>query len=77
MTNDRVFDKCAGYQIKVLGRLDQTWSDWFDGLTIQCLGDETLLNGPVQDQAALLGILKNIFNLGLTLLWVERGSEVD
>jgi len=61
------------YQIRVKGHLDDKWSDWFEGLTITLEADgETLLSGPVTDQAALHGLLKKIGNLGLTLLSVNR-----
>lgn len=61
------------YQIRVRGVIDARWSDWFDGLTIypQANGD-TLLTGPVRDQAALHGLLAKIRDLGLPLLSVER-----
>jgi hypothetical protein len=62
------------YQIRVAGNLDRKWSDWFDGLTIvpQAGGDETLLTGPIADQAALHGILDKIHDLGLPLLAVQQ-----
>lgn len=72
MTNGREFDKQAVYEIRVLGKLDQTWSDWFFGFTITGHGEETLLLGSVPDQAALLGVLTKINHLGLTLIRVER-----
>ena len=77
MTNRRVFDKRAVYEIQVMGVLDQTWTDWFDGLRISTQGDETWLRGEVADQAALLGVLAKITNLGLTLLVVKRKMEVE
>ena len=77
MTNGRIFDKKAVYDIKVLGMLDQTWSDWFDGLTIEAQGAETLLQGEVTDQAALLGLLTKINSLGLLLILVERKGKVN
>lgn len=77
MTNGRSFDKKAYYQIRVLGTLDPTWSDWFDRLKIQCLEGETLLTGFIEDQAALLGILTKITGLGLTLIMVKRKEEMD
>jgi len=77
ITNGHAFDERAVYKIWVLGMLDPTWSDWFDGFTIKCLEGETLLIGPVEDQAALLGILTKITGLGLTLLSVERNKGVD
>ena len=61
------------YKIKVRGYLDSQWSEWFDGLTVtrEACGD-TLLSGPVRDQAALYGLLKKIRDLGLPLLLVKR-----
>ena len=59
------------YQIKVRGRLDKEWSDWFEGMTINCEGDETVFTGRVTDQAALHGLLTRIRDLNLTLLSVN------
>ena len=73
MTNRREFDKQGVYEIRVKGTLDRKWSDWFDGFTITPQGnDETLLTGPVADQAALHGLLAKIRDLGLPLLSVKR-----
>ena len=73
MANGREFDRESIYQIRVKGKLDPQWSDWFDGLMITPQeGDETLLAGPVADQAALHGLLAKIRDLGLPLLLVER-----
>ena len=72
MTNGRAFDKRTVYEIRVIGVLDQTWSYWFDGFRITCRDDETWLRGEVSDQAALLGLLAKIVNLGLTLVMVKR-----
>ena len=61
------------YQIRIKGHLDDKWSDWFEGLAITLEANgETLLSGPVADQAALYGLLKKVRNLGLTLLSVNR-----
>jgi hypothetical protein len=61
------------YEIRVEGRLGAEWSGWFDGLAITNLpGGETLLSGPVADQAALFGILVRIRDLGLPLVSVRR-----
>jgi hypothetical protein len=58
-------------QIRVEGHLDQHWAEWFEGLTITPqVGGETLLSGPVADQAALHGLLKKVRDLGLPLLSV-------
>jgi hypothetical protein len=60
------------YQIKVKGHLNSLWRDWFEGLTIT-LADQgnTVLTGPVIDQAALHGLLKKVRDLGLPLLSVN------
>lgn len=61
------------YEIRVQGQLDSNWSDWFNGLEVTPQENgETLLIGPIQDQAALQGILTKIFNLHLVLLSVRR-----
>jgi len=60
------------YQIRIRGHLDQCWSDWFEGLTLLALENgDTLLTGPVLDQAALYGILKKVRDAGLPLLAVN------
>ena len=61
------------YQFRVKGHLDDSWSDWFDGLTIS--NDEngtTVLMGTIADQAALHSLIAKVRNLGLTLLLIER-----
>jgi hypothetical protein len=73
MVDGREFDRQGIYQIRVRGILEERWSDWFDGFNIILQGDgETLLTGPVADQAALHGLLGKIRDLGLPLLSVER-----
>ncbi len=64
------------YQIRVQGHLDYMWADWFGGLTItrEDNGD-TLLTGPVEDQAALHGLLKKVRDLGVPLLSVIPFNE--
>jgi hypothetical protein len=59
------------YEIRLKGHLDNRWANWFEGLTItrEDNGD-TLLTGPVVDQAALHGLLRNVRDLGLPLLSV-------
>ena len=61
------------YQIEIEGHLSPDWSDWFAGLTIT-LTDEgnTLLAGPVLDQAALHGLLRKVRDLGLVLISLNR-----
>ena len=59
------------YEIKVEGHLGFEWTDWFGGLTITLEDNgETLLTGPVADQAALHGLLKKVRDLGTPLLSV-------
>jgi hypothetical protein len=58
------------YQIRVQGRLDRHWNDWFEGMEIKHEGDQTLLTGTVPDQAALHGLLHRIRDLNLILLSV-------
>ena len=60
------------YRIKLKGRLDHSWSNWFEQMAISTAGDDTILMGPVADQAALHGLLNRIRDLNLTLLSVER-----
>ncbi len=75
-------DQPATYQIKVPGHLDESWSDWTGGMTItvESEGDGppvTTLTGTV-DQAALQGLLRRLYSLGLPLIsvnWVGYDSE--
>ena len=67
------------YQIRLKGHLGHQWIDWFEGLTITLEEDgDTLLTGPVVDQAALHGLLKKVRDLGMPLVSVsplEHGQE--
>lgn len=65
-------DQPATYAITIAGPLDDLWQAWFEGLTISATDDgNTLLRGPIRDQAALHGVLRKINNLGLTLIAVH------
>jgi hypothetical protein len=68
------------YQIRVKGHLGHEWTDWFEGLTITLEEDgNTLLTGPVVDQAALHGLLKKVRDLGMPLVSVSpiEPGQVD
>jgi len=61
------------YEIRINGHLGRQWSDWFGGLTITLEDNgDTLLTGPVVDQAALHGLLRKVRDLGMPLLSVTR-----
>ena len=76
MSNQRSSDRDIGqprvYQIRIRGHLSPQWADWFEGLIITLEEDgDTLLTGPVVDQAALHGWLKKVRDLGMPLLSVN------
>ena len=66
------------YQIRIMGQLDNQWTDWFDGLTITLEENgDTLLTGPVVDQSALHGLLKKVRDLGLPLISVNQVPPLE
>jgi hypothetical protein len=68
-------DKPWRCELRIKGHLDDCWADWFEGLSFTHESDgTTILAGPVVDQAALYGLLRNVRDLGLPLLSV---MEVD
>jgi len=62
----------ARYEIRVEGILDQRWTTWFEGLQIDSDHSQTVISGPVADQAALHGLLNKVRDLGLVLICVRR-----
>ncbi len=70
-------NKYAHYQIKVQGKLNVSWSDWFGGMTITTVKEAdslefTILDGVFLDQAALRGVLIKIWDLNATLIEVKQ-----
>lgn len=63
------------YQIKMQGKLDESWSGWFSGMAITLVGDTTTLTGAVADQSALRGILTKLWDLNLDLISVNRVED--
>ena len=65
-------DEPDRYEIRIKGHLDNRWRDWFEGLTITLESNgETLISGPVADQAALHGLLRKVRDLGMMLITVN------
>ena len=60
------------YEIRVEGILDQRWTAWFEGLEIDSDHSQTVIWGPVADQAALRGLLNRVCDLGLVIVSVRR-----
>jgi len=76
MSDKQTFDEKHNqhqcYEIRLKGHLDDRWAEWFEGLTITLEDNgDTLLTGPVIDQAALHGLLKKVRDLGLPLVSVS------
>jgi hypothetical protein len=62
-------------EIRVEGHLDRGWAEWLDGLTIaHTEHNETILTGPVRDQAALYGLIAKLRDLGVKLVSVNSGG---
>jgi hypothetical protein len=66
------------YEIRVKGQLDESWSDWLEGLEVKLLDKgEMILSGHIGDQAALMGTLNKIYGLNLTLLSVSKVTQKE
>ena len=66
-------DQPMVYQIRLKGQLDARWTDWFGGMAVDLMKDgDTLLTGPVADQAALFGLLRKVRDLGLPLVSINE-----
>ena len=64
------------YEIRVKGQLDESWSDWLEGLKVNLLDNgEMILSGYIGDQAALMGILNKLHGLNLALLSVSEVGQ--
>ncbi|MGA2504635.1 MAG: hypothetical protein ABSG01_11155 [Anaerolineales bacterium] len=64
------------FEIHVKGQLDESWSDWLEGMEVKLLDNgEMILTGHIGDQAALMGLLNNLYRLNLTLLSVSKASQ--
>lgn len=77
MTSPHKYHEATDYRIKVKGILDPEWSLWFESMAISTERGDTILTGPVADQAALHGLLIRIRDLNLTLLSIERLKPVQ
>lgn len=66
------------YEIRLQGYLDARWGDQFERMTITLEEDgNTLLSGPVEDQAALHGLLKKVRDLGMPLISVNQVPPLE
>lgn len=66
------------YVIRVKGHLAPRWAEWFAGMTMtHTESGETILSGPIPDQAALHGVLAKVRDLNLTLVSVNRIEQTD
>jgi hypothetical protein len=64
------------YEIRVKGQLDESWSDWLEGMEVKLLEDEEmLLSGRIGDQAALMGLLNKLYGLNLALLSLSEAGQ--
>jgi len=68
--------RASYYEIRVKGQLDESWSDWLEGLEVRLLDNgEMILFGHVGDQAALMGLLNKLYGLNLALLSLNEAGQ--
>jgi hypothetical protein len=64
------------YEIEVAGLMDQAWEDWLEAPRIVAWVQDgqpvTRLTVHFQDQAGLIGVLRQLHGMGLELLSVTR-----
>ena len=59
-------------EVRIVGHLDQQWLDWLGDFTlVHTAENESILHGPINDQAALYGLIGKLRDLGITLLAVN------
>ena len=64
------------FEIHVRGQLDESWSDWLEGMEVKLADNgEMILFGHIGDQAALMGVLNKLYRLNLTLLSLGKASQ--
>lgn len=76
--NENELVLCTGnpggfFKIRVKGHLDDSWSDWLEGLELKKMANgEMILTGYIADQSALMGVLSKLYRLNLTLLSINE-----
>lgn len=67
----------GSYEILVRGQLDESWSDWLEGLEVELVDNGVMiLYGHIKDQAALMGTLNKLYRLNLTLISVNEVTQM-
>jgi hypothetical protein len=75
-TEDR--DQPKLYEIRIKGHVDGRWADWFGSMTITLEDNgDTLLTGPLVDQAALHGLLRKVRDSGMTLISIQTINIIN
>ncbi len=73
-------DERSMYHIRIRGYLDESWSDHLSGMKISQIEEtegihETMLTGELADQAALMGVLNTLYNMGFSLISISKVSS--